>query len=84
MGQIINRLSGKWVMHPVQEKKINTVGIYCSVQCQRKISYRKEGTVFQPRVNLDNINRLQHAKYPDRENRGIYRRITTGRNEQVD
>ena len=32
--------------------------------------YRKEGTVFQPRVlqlNLDNINRLPHGKYPDRK-----------------
>ena len=35
-----------------------------------------KGTVFQPRVlqlNLDNINRLPHSKYPDRKNRGICR-----------
>ena len=36
-----------------------------------------KGTVFQPKVlqlNLDNINRLPHSKYPDRKNRGICRR----------
>ena len=33
-----------------------------------------KGIVFQPRVlqlNLDNINRLPHSKYPDRKNQGI-------------
>ena len=38
-----------------------------------------KGTVFQPRMlqlNLDNINRLPHSKYPDRKNRGMCRRGT--------
>ena len=38
-----------------------------------------KGTVFQPRVlqlNLDNINRLTHSKYPDRKNWGLCRRGT--------
>ena len=70
-------------MHPVQEH-INTLGIDCSVQWSTEYHiYRKEGTVFQPRVlqlNLDNINWLPHGKYPDRKNQGIYRRGTRTHN----
>ena len=66
-------------MHPVREH-VNTLGIDCSVQWSTEYhTYWKEGTVFQPRVlqlNLDNINRLLHGKYPDRKNRGIYRHGT--------
>ena len=56
-------------MHPVQ-KQVNTLGIDCSIQRLTEYIFDMRGTVFQPRVlqlNLDNINRLPHSKYPDRK-----------------
>ena len=69
---------GNGVMHPVQEH-INTLGSIARYNGQLNITYREEGTVFQPRVlqlNLDNINRLPHGKYPDRKKSGIYQHGT--------
>ena len=54
-------------MHPVQEH-INTMGTDCLVQWSIECHiYKKERTVFQPRVlqsNFHNINRLPNSKYP--------------------